>query len=188
MKKRKLKNWVKVVLIALISMILIIISFFMGYLYGKNYREKNFYPHGNILQIKYTVPNPVVKFDNQIEVEKASIQVSKIEETADDLIYLGEFKLTGYCDCYECQEEWVGTTALGVAPTTEWTIAVDPDVIPLGSIVVIDGFDNIFRAEDVGSMINSNHIDIFCSSHSECFNEIYNRRDVKVYIITDGLD
>lgn len=171
MRKRKLKNWVKVVLIALISAILIIISFFMGYLYGKNYREKNFYPGGNTLA-RYVVPNPVVKFDNQIEVEKAAIQVHKIEETSEDLIYLGEFKLTGYCDCYECQEEWVGTTALGVAPTTEWTIAVDPDVIPLGSIVVIDGHE--YRAEDVGGAINQNEIDMFMESHEACYQDICN--------------
>lgn len=97
------------------------------------------------------------------------------EEISDALIYLGEFQLTAYCDCPICQEEWVGTTALGVAPTEEWTIAVDPDIIPLGSIVYIDGFSHAFRAEDVGGMINENHIDIFVGSHEECYNEIYNR-------------
>ena len=94
-----------------------------------------------------------------------------IEEEA-NLIYLGQFKLTGYCDCYECQEEFVGTTALGVAPTANWTIAVDPNVIPLGSIVIIDGKE--YRAEDTGGAINQNKIDMFMSSHSECYSDICN--------------
>lgn len=93
-----------------------------------------------------------------------------IEET--NLLYLGEFLLTGYCDCPICQEEWVGTTALGVAPTEEWTIAVDPDIIPLGSFVWIDG--HRYRAEDVGGAINDNHIDMFMPSHEDCYQDICN--------------
>ena len=108
-----------------------------------------------------------------------------VEDTKEELIYLGEFLITGYCDCPICQEEWVGTTAIGVAPTEEWTIAVDPDVIPLGSYVWIDGFDHVFRAEDVGAAINYNHIDVFCSSHDECYESIYNRY-TDVYIILNN--
>ena len=108
------------------------------------------------------------------------IRVLPEKEEESDLIYLGEFLLTGYCDCPICQEEWVGTTALGVAPTPEWTIAVDPDVIPLGSYVVING--HTYRAEDVGGMINYNHIDIFCSSHEECYSDFCNGY-TEVYLV-----
>ncbi len=83
------------------------------------------------------------------------------------------FLITAYCDCEECQEQWVGTTALGVAPTYMKTIAVDPDVIPLGSHVIIEinGECQEFVAEDVGGAIIGNHIDIFVGSHNECFEE-----------------
>ena len=104
------------------------------------------------------------------------------EKEDNNLIYLGEFLLTGYCDCEICQEEWVGTTALGVPPTAEWTVAVDPRVIPLGSLVMING--HTYKAEDVGGMINYNHIDIFCNSHEECYSEFCNVY-ADVYLITD---
>ena len=106
---------------------------------------------------------------------KISQPVSELivkEEDDDNLKYIGEFLITGYCDCPICQEEWVGTTALGIAPTEEWTIAVDPDVIPLGSFVWIDG--NRYRAEDVGGAINDNHIDMFMGSHEDCYDDICN--------------
>ena len=52
------------------------------------------------------------------------------------------------------------------------TIAVDPDVIPLGSFVWIDG--HRYRAEDVGGAINDNHIDMFMPSHEDCYQDICN--------------
>ncbi|MFR5613204.1 MAG: 3D domain-containing protein [[Clostridium] innocuum] len=42
------------------------------------------------------------------------------------------------------------------------TIAVDPDVIPLGSKVLIDG--HVYVAEDVGGAVKGNVIDIYSSS------------------------
>lgn len=110
-----------------------------------------------------------------LEPEKSEVVEApeEKEETVDpQLVSLGVFKLTGYCDCPICQEEWVGTTALGVAPTEHNTIAVDPDVIPLGSYVWING--TRYHAEDVGGMINENHIDVFCGSHEECYSDFCN--------------
>lgn len=109
------------------------------------------------------------EFEEQPEV----VEVQEEEEvTGPQLVSLGVFRLTGYCDCPICQEEWVGTTALGVAPTEHNTIAVDPDVIPLGSYVWING--TRYHAEDVGGMINENHIDVFCGSHEECYSDFCN--------------
>lgn len=96
--------------------------------------------------------------------------------------YLGTFLLTGYDDCYQCQEEFVGTTALGVVPRVNHTIAVDPSVIPLGSWVMINGVE--YRAEDVGGGVNGNHIDIFVNSHAETFNDYCNGY-ADVYLIVD---
>ena len=41
------------------------------------------------------------------------------------------------------------------------TVAVDPGIIPLGSRLMIDGFDIVFVAEDTGGGVRGNHIDIF---------------------------
>lgn len=107
-----------------------------------------------------------------IQCPQEEIEEEDVVEEEFNLEYIGEFLLTGYCDCEICQEEWVGTTALGVAPQAEWTIAVDPNVIPLGSYIWINGVR--YHAEDVGGMINEYHIDVFCNSHQECYSEFCN--------------
>lgn len=60
------------------------------------------------------------------------------------------------------------------------TIAVDPSVIPLGSLVYIDGY-GYARAEDTGGAIKGNIIDVFVNSGSEA--RSWGRRSVKVYIL-----
>lgn len=45
------------------------------------------------------------------------------------------------------------------------TIAVDPDVIPLGSTVLINGKEYI--AEDIGGAIKGNVIDLFVGTEAE---------------------
>lgn len=87
-------------------------------------------------------------------------------------ISLGEFLITGYCDCYECSEGWGRQTSTGAIATPNHTIAVDPNIIPYGSKVIIDG--NIYVAEDCGGYINNKHIDIFCETHEECFSDFCN--------------
>ena len=56
-------------------------------------------------------------------------------------------------------------TSTGTVPKEGRTIAVDPKVIPYGSIVYIQDY-GYFIAEDCGSAIKSNRIDIFTASHS----------------------
>ena len=85
--------------------------------------------------------------------------------------------VTAYCTCVECCGEWsaehpsrIGTdyvqlTASGTVPTMRRTIAVDPEVIPLGSYVMIG--DGVYIAEDTGSGVSGNHIDIYMTSHEE---------------------
>ena len=47
-------------------------------------------------------------------------------------------------------------------------IAVDPSVIPYGSVVYIKEFDKYFVAEDCGGKIKGNRIDIFMNSEKDC--------------------
>ena len=82
---------------------------------------------------------------------------------------LGQFKITAYCSCSKCCGQWSGgPTASGVMPTAGRTIAVDPNVIPLGSKVTIDG--HTYVAEDTGGAIKGNRIDMYFNSHSEALN------------------
>ena len=93
---------------------------------------------------------------------------------------LGEFRLTAYCSCVKCCGIWsaehparAGTgyiqkTKSGTIPRAGRTVGVDPDVIPLGSVLVINGHEYV--AEDTGSAVNEKSIDIYFDSHEDAVN------------------
>lgn len=59
-----------------------------------------------------------------------------------------------------------GATTRSGTPVRWGTLAVDPLVIPLGSRVMIEGFDEIFIAEDTGGAVRGNHVEIFYPDNS----------------------
>lgn len=72
-------------------------------------------------------------------------------------------------------------TSTGTAP--KWgTIAVDPTVIPYGTKVYIPEFDKVFTAEDCGSAIKGNRIDIFMNTEKDC-NE-WGIKDIDVHVLS----
>lgn len=79
-------------------------------------------------------------------------------------ICAGTFKLTFYCGCAICSEQYGNMTSTGVTALEGRTIAVDPTVIPYGTKVHIDGWGD-FIAEDCGGAIKGNHIDVFVADH-----------------------
>lgn len=80
--------------------------------------------------------------------------------------YIGDCTITYYC-C-EPYEHICGTgtglTATGI-PVAPGMVAVDPDVIPLGSTVIIDG--QAYLAADTGGAVGGNHVDICVATHQE---------------------
>ncbi|MCI8665675.1 MAG: cell wall hydrolase [Dorea sp.] len=76
---------------------------------------------------------------------------------------LGTFMLTYYCACEVCCDVETGITATGAPVVEGRTIAVDPNVIPYGTQVIIGG--HIFTAEDCGGAIKENHIDVYVNDH-----------------------
>ena len=58
-----------------------------------------------------------------------------------------------------------GITATGTPVIEGQTIAVDPNVIPYGTQVIING--HIFTAEDCGGAIKDNRIDIYVNDHEK---------------------
>ncbi|EHI55989.1 hypothetical protein HMPREF9333_00771 [Johnsonella ignava ATCC 51276] len=79
---------------------------------------------------------------------------------------LGKFQITAYCNCPICSGQFAGkATSSGVMPKEGRTIAVDPSVISIGSKVVIDGVT--YTAEDTGSGIYGNRIDIYFTDHAQ---------------------
>lgn len=82
---------------------------------------------------------------------------------------------------------WTGDpTASGKWPREGVTIAVDPDVIPLGSAVMIWGEDGewmgIYEAQDTGRLIRGRIIDLYIQDYAECIE--YGRQTIYVRVIT----
>lgn len=109
-----------------------------------------------------------------IEIEPTPpVEIKKTAPIIEEIVYvspvirltpLGEFKVTAYCPCPKCCGAWAdGITYTGSVATENSTIAVDPDVIPLGSYVEINGVS--YYADDIGGAIKGNRIDIFFESH-----------------------
>ena len=96
---------------------------------------------------------------------KARREQAEAYEALGSYQYIGECTITAYCPCAECCGRWAdGLTATGF-PALPGVVAVDPDVIPLGSTVIIDG--QKYLAADTGSGVTGNHIDICLASHEE---------------------
>lgn len=70
-------------------------------------------------------------------------------------------------------------TASGVMPY-RGGVAVDPEVIPLGSRLYIEGYGPA-RAVDTGGLIKGNRVDLFFESAEECFQ--WGKREVNVYVL-----
>lgn len=71
------------------------------------------------------------------------------------------------------------TTAIGKRPGPG-TVAVDPRVIPLGTRLFVEGY-GYGRAEDVGSAIKGERIDVYFDTREEAWR--WGRRKVKVYLL-----
>ena len=113
----------------------------------------------------------------ELQQEVDAVEVEVVEET--EAVSLGEFTVTHYCDCPVCTGKWSdGITATGTTATANRTIAVDPSVIPLGSEVVIEG--QIYIAEDTGSAIKGQRVDIYMDSHEIALSRGIIKREVLI--------
>lgn len=90
--------------------------------------------------------------------------------------------VTHYDCCVLCCGKTDSVTASGLQATPGVTVGVDPDVIPLGSDVLVDYGDgeiHYYRADDAGGAVKGNHIDLCVASHDEALQ--LGRRTTTVY-------
>lgn len=85
--------------------------------------------------------------------------------------------MTATAYCYTGQR-----TATGTWPS-RGTIAVDPNIIPLGTRLHVDGYGEGIAA-DTGGLIQGEIIDLYMCSEQEARN--WGRRQVQVRIIEEG--
>lgn len=96
------------------------------------------------------------------------------------LTYIGTFRATAYCGCRKCNGKWTGYgTASGTDLVEGRTIASDWDVLPAGTEVYIDGI-GWRTAEDTGSGIDGNRLDIYFDSHDAAL--AFGVQDVDVWM------
>ena len=140
---------------------------------------------GTTLSIKATKANdnilvePVISSNFSREESKVIFQ--EITEVSTSWKKLGEFKITGYCGenyPHICNNGDSTYTATMTKPQEGRTIAVDPNVIPYGSKVRINGI--VYIAEDCGGAIKGNRIDIFFTSHDRALS--YGVQNCEVWI------
>lgn len=91
-------------------------------------------------------------------INRKALQISKVIKS----------EVTGYCACVKCCGKNDGITYSGLPVKAGLTIAMDLSKYPLGTKVMIEGFeDTIFEVQDKGSAITGNDIDVYFNTHEE---------------------
>ena len=145
-----------------------------------------------------------VIYEDGVEVARELISTERVEDPVDELIEVGTLssvstsrgsmyytqhisaEATAYCSCTSCTGGGSGLTASGIPvnrdPNGYSTVAVDPNVIPLGTKLYIPGY-GLAIAADTGGAIKGNKVDLFHNSHSEALS--FGRQSIEVYVLKD---
>ena len=76
------------------------------------------------------------------------------------------FTVTAYCPCEKCCGAYAnGYTATGEKATQGVTIAADPDVLPMGTKIELDG--HTYTVQDTGGAIAGYRLDLYFDSHED---------------------
>ena len=128
----------------------------------------------------------VVAYGELVERMDAEAEARQAQAEAYEAIgayrYVGECKISAYC----CEPyahicgDGDGLTATGI-PATPGVVAVDPEVIPLGSTVIIDG--QAYLAADTGGAVQGLHVDVAMATHQEA--DAFGVRSADVWIMEE---
>ena len=149
----------------------------------------------------------IATFSRQPEIVYVEIPAEPIyvEPTYIELVpesefmsYIGDFDLTAYCPCEKCCGEWgkdrpvinyqkAVNTASGAFAWEGVTVAVDPQVIPYGTKLYIEGV-GVRVAQDCGGAIKGNRIDVYYLNHEDAWGSGVNDRPRKVWVINEEVD
>lgn len=131
-----------------------------------------------------------ILFSCSVEATPVPVTMDLIPQVTDEtqMTDLGEYKITAYCSCSKCCDSYgddrpdgIVYGASGRELIAGYSIAVDPRVIPYGSLIVINGVT--YRADDCGGAIKGNRIDVYFSSHDEALE--FGVQYADVYIVKE---
>ena len=118
------------------------------------------------------------------------------EPVSNGMDVLGEFAIVAYCSCEKCCGKWalnrpldengeeIVYTASGERAVEGVTVAVDPDIIPLGTEIYIDGL-GWYVAHDTGTF-KGKVIDVYHNDHEAACE--FGRKDATVAIREVGIN
>lgn len=132
-------------------------------------------PESLTLEERPFAPEPPEEAENE-GIESALLASAHVIERC---------SVTHYDLCVACCGKTDGITASGVRATPYVTCSVDPDVIPLGSDLLVDYGDgelHYYRADDTG--VRGNCVDLCVFSHEEAI--ALGVRSATVYWVEQG--
>lgn len=94
---------------------------------------------------------------------------------------LGNFTITGYCNCSICSGGHSLTYA-GTVPKANHTISADLNLFPLGTRLIINGV--VYTVEDMGSGVDGRWLDIYYDNHDQAV--IHGMTTAEVFSATDS--
>jgi 3D (Asp-Asp-Asp) domain-containing protein len=119
-----------------------------------------------------------------VEVEYIVLTEQEYEEEYNiqeviEMESIGEFNVSAYCPCEICCGPYAdGITSSGERAIEGITIAADPNVLPEGSEVYIEGIGHRI-VQDTGGAIKGNKLDLFFNSHQDALN--FGRQHLEVF-------
>ena len=141
--------------------------------------------------VSYTEPigpggpeEDAIEEEAQEDYENEKIEAALLAKA----IRLEDVTVTHYDPCVKCCGKTDGITATGVPVTPYYTVAVDPEIIPLGSEVLVDYGDGVihyYRAEDTGGGVKGKHLDLCVTDHTEALT-LGVRRATVWFLPTEG--
>ena len=130
------------------------------------------------------------RFDREIEgIEEQIERIKQMkEEYKNNYVYSFDGVVTAYTAGYESTQKrkghpLYGVTASGTKVKQGRTIAMDKR-FPFGTLVKIEGFDDVFRVEDRGFKIKGNKVDIYFENVEDAIK--FGKQKRKIYIIKLG--
>lgn len=136
--------------------------------------------------VNETIKEEVIIEEPRTEVIKKGIKNTIVDpKTGKTYEYKKTYTMNATAYTHQPGDPWYNKTASGM-PTFVGMVAVDRNVIPLGTILYVEGY-GIAVAGDVGGAIDGYDIDLYFDSTSQV--KQFGRQDKTVYVLKEqGID